>query len=633
MPAAPPTAPDALALRIQPMVLADQAHHLQRSDPLYTLGNAVVAVMTMLTLRDTTPLPWLPAWLAAMLLATAGHGWMTWRQWGRTDAPARQLRNATRMSAVNGVLWAAGVLLVFPGADYAHRALLMVLLSGLATGAMFALAVHLPALCAFYLPVVAGVVAAALGNGGPARWPVAMLTLVWLALALLSARQLQATLLASFRNRHTATLLAADLQTQKDVAVALGQSRSRFLAAASHDLRQPVHALSLFVSALQQQPPAAEAERLLGHVRNTVDGMGAMFNALLDISRLDAEIVQPAYSAVALAPLLARIATDEGAIASAKGLVLRCVVLGPADLAVYTDAQLLERVLRNLVSNAVRYTTTGGVLLQADLRGGIGLDGHLPGGRLRDGQLLGGPPHGGSLRLRVADSGIGIPRSRRAEVFQEFVQLHNPERGRDQGLGLGLAIVQRLCALLAVPLTLRSRPGRGTVFTLRLPLAGAQSQSQSQSPSADRAGAAEGAGAGLAAGLPQLAPGDVVLVIDDDADICMAMAALLRGWGCQVLTAASLDALLPQLMALTVPPRLILCDLRLQGPDDGLAVIEQLRSGFNDELPAILVTGDTGPDRLRDVAASGLGLLHKPVSKAALRLAIARALGDHAPAD
>jgi len=596
MPAVPLTAHDALALRIQPMVLADQASHLQRSDPLYLLGNAVLAVMTTLVVLDSAPLPWLLGWLAATLLTTAGHGWMTWRQRGRTDQAARQLRQVTCMSAVSGLLWAAGVLLIYPGADDIHRALLIVLLGGMATSAKFSLSAHLPALYALYFPMVAGVVIAALGNGGPARWVVVILAPLWLAGAVVRARQMHAALIDSFRNRHTASLLAADLQAQKDVAVALGQSRSRFLAAASHDLRQPVHALSLFVSALQQQPPADEAGRLLGHVRNTVDGMGAMFNALLDISRLDAEMVRPAFGAVALAPLLARIAAGEGAIASAKGLALRCVVQGPTDLAVHTDAQLLERVLRNLVSNAVRYTATGGVLLQADVRSG-------------------------SLRLRVADSGIGIPRARRAEVFQEFVQLHNPERDRDQGLGLGLAIVQRLCAVLAVPLGLRSRPGRGTVFTLRLPLASALAPPLPTERT------------GLPAGLPTLAPGDVVLVIDDAADIRLAMGALLRGWGCQVLAAASLDTMLPQLMALTVPPRLILCDLRLQGPDDGLAVIEQLRSGFNDELPAILVTGDTGPDRLRDAAASGLGLLHKPVSEAALRLAIGRALATSAPGD
>ena len=122
-------------------------------------------------------------------------------------------------------------------------------------------------------------------------------------------------------------------------------------------------------------------------------------------------------------------------------------------------------------------------------------------------------------------------------------------------------------------------------------------------------------------------------MIDDAADIRMAMAALLQGWGCQVLSAASLEALLPPLMGLTALPRLILCDLRLQGPDDGLAVVAQLRSGFNEDVPAILVTGDTGPDRLRDAAASGLDVLHKPVSEAALRQAIGRALGGPAPGD
>jgi signal transduction histidine kinase len=281
MPAAHPNDDDALALRIRPMVREDQVHHLQRGDPLYLLGNAGLAVMTTVALHDAAPLPWLLAWLAATLLATAGHGWMTWRQHGRTDQVDLQLRNVTRMSAVSGLLWAAGVLLVYPGADDIHRALLIVLLGGMATSAKFSLAVHLPALFALYFPMVAGLVIAALGSGGSARWVVVILAPLWLAGAVARARQMHAALIASFRNRHTASLLAADLQAQKDVAVALGQSRSRFLAAASHDLRQPVHALSLFVSALQQQPPADEARRLLGHVRNTVDGMGAMFKATL----------------------------------------------------------------------------------------------------------------------------------------------------------------------------------------------------------------------------------------------------------------------------------------------------------------------------------------------------------------
>lgn len=602
MPAASPVAEEALAHRVRPLVHEDQAQHLQRGAPLFVLGNAVAAVMTAITLRDTTARPVLLAWLAAMLLASAVRAWSIWRTPARGTAPAQALRAATRSAALTGLLWGVGVLLIFPGAGYGHRALLMVLLSGLATGAMFALAVHLRALVALYLPVVAGVVAAALSNGGPARWPVAMLTLLWLVLALISARQLQATVLGSYRSRHTAALLAVDLQAQKDVAVALGQSRSRFLAAASHDLRQPVHALSLFVSALQQRPAAAEAERLLGHVRNTVDGLGRMFNALLDISRLDAEVVRPALQAVDLPPLLARLAADEGAIASAKGLQLRLEPAQAAPMLVHTDAQLLERVLRNLVSNAVRYTETGGVMLRTDVR------------------------HG-RVRLRVADSGRGIPRDRRQDVFQEFVQLHNPQRNSDQGLGLGLSLVQRLCALLAVPLRLTSRPGRGTVFTLLLPVAQPLASPASPAgPHREAAGSATPAATGLA-------PGDVVLVVDDAADIRAATGALLRSWGCQAFLAEDLPTLMPQLMTLTVPPRLILCDLRLQGPDDGLAVIEQLRGSFNDEVPALLITGDTGPERLRDIMASGVSLLHKPVHEAALREAISQALAAHGAGD
>ena len=183
MPAASPTPNDAFGLRIQPLVLADQARHLQHGDPLYLLGNAGLAVMTALVVRDSAPLPWLLAWLAVTLLTTAGHGWMTWRQRGRTDRPARQLRYVTHMSAVSGLLWAAGVLLVYPGADDLHRALLIVLLGGMATSAKFSLAVHLPALCALYVPMVAGVVIAALGNGGPARWVVVILAPLWLACA------------------------------------------------------------------------------------------------------------------------------------------------------------------------------------------------------------------------------------------------------------------------------------------------------------------------------------------------------------------------------------------------------------------------------------------------------------------
>jgi CheY-like chemotaxis protein len=246
------------------------------------------------------------------------------------------------------------------------------------------------------------------------------------------------------------------------------------------------------------------------------------------------------------------------------------------------------------VSNAVHYTDRGGVLLSARVRGG-------------------------AVQLRVIDTGIGIAPQRQAEVFQEFVQLHNPERDRAKGLGLGLAIVRRLVDLLDVPLSLKSVPGRGTCFTLRLPLAPLAAVQPEAAPQP-------------AASPATATPGDLVLVVDDDAQIRGAMADLLAGWGLRVIAAAGMAELQPQLMALTVPPRLAICDYRLRGDETGLAVAEALQTLFNDELPIILITGDTAADRLRDARASGHVLLHKPVSPQALQMAMAVALAVPAEA-
>ena len=251
-------------------------------------------------------------------------------------------------------------------------------------------------------------------------------------------------------------------------------------------------------------------------------------------------------------------------------------------------------MLRNLVSNAVHYTDRGGVLLSARVRGG-------------------------AVRVRVHDSGIGIAPERQAEVFQEFVQLHNPERDRAKGMGLGLAIVRRLVDLLGMPLDLRSIPGRGTSFTLRLPTAPLAAVEPEAAPQPAVAPATA-------------APGDLVLVVDDDGEIRKAMADLLSGWGLRVISAAGMAELQPQLMALTAPPRLAICDLRLRGSETGLGVAEQLGLLFNDELPIILITGDTGAEQLRDARASGHVLLHKPVSPQTLQAAMAQALAVPAEA-
>jgi signal transduction histidine kinase/ActR/RegA family two-component response regulator len=556
------------------------------------LGNAAATLIAVLMLGSAAE-PWaLWPWVALQAANVAFNSRAAWRISRRPATPRsapRRLGAAALASTVSGLLWAAGVVVLWQPQDFEAQLLLIFLIIGLSANALNSLNAHLPAFYGFFLPCTLTALGAMLTDWSLRALFVAILAAVYVLTSAQFAKRLNATLLDSLRRRYQVETLAADLRMQKEVAEQANQAKSRFLAAASHDLRQPVHALSLFVGALDQRPLDTDSRLLVGQVQGAVTAMGTMFNALLDVSQLDAGMVPVQQQVLALQPLLQRVATDGHALAARKGLRLR---LNAPALAVRSDGVLLERVLRNLVANAVKYTDSGGVLVSA---------------RQRNNEVL----------VRVIDTGIGIELDRQSDVFQEFVQLHNPERDRSKGLGLGLAIVRRLVGLLGVTLTLRSVPGRGTAFTLRISAA-ALSDVPAPVPVASNA----------AADLP--AAGALVLVVDDDADIRSAMARLLTGWGLRVISAEGLAELQPQLMDLTAPPCLAICDYRLRANEDGLSVAFALQDLFNGELPVILVTGDTSAERLRQAGASGHVLLHKPVSPMALQAAMAQALSGPA---
>lgn len=542
-------------------------------------------------------------WLAAMWTAVAFNARSTWRsqhEKSTVDNAAFRLRASCRVEGLYGVLWMLAEVIILPGSDYAHRALMLVLISGLTAGVIQSLSAHLPALFLFTLPLVLGFVLGTQFHNGPYFYAALSLLMIWLTVNLNIARLMNRTLVESLQNHHGASALAADLQVQRDSAVKLSRMRSNFLAAASHDLRQPVHALSLLVGALKQSPSVEHSRELLGHVGSAVDAMSAMFNSLLDISKLDAGLLQPHWQWVDLQPLLARLALDQGLAASAKGLSFHCDTPVNVGMRVRTDPILLERVLRNLLTNAIRYTVSGSVRLT---------------GRVRHGRV----------EISIADTGVGIARHRRAEAFEDFTQLHEPEGHAEQGLGLGLAIVQRLSGLLELKLRLRSRPGFGTIFTLHLPLVERRVATNpvAGSPSIQTQDRRVPSG---------LNTGDVVIVLDASAEIQRAMGALLSAWGYRVFAAASVRELLPQVMHLQAAPRLLLSDLRLRDGDDGIAAIAELRDAFNSDLPALLVTGETAPERLRLALASQLPLLQKPVTQQQLLEAIQQAVPLEAPA-
>lgn len=375
---------------------------------------------------------------------------------------------------------------------------------------------------------------------------------------------------------------AATLQLRErtEEAERANLAKSRFLAAASHDLRQPMHALGLFIADLSRKEHTEDTRQLIERIAASAEAMENLLDSLLDISKLDAGVVSSNPRPFALGPLFERIGGDYGHAAKERGLRLR---VRPTKLWVLSDPLLFERILINLVSNALRYTPRGAIMLTARKRGD-------------------------HVLVEVRDSGLGIAPENQASIFLEFVQLDNPARDRSKGLGLGLAIVRRLADLLYHPITLRSAPGRGSVFGVMAP------------------GAPAEAGQEPVINTELNFIGRIIAVIDDDSLAQESLVGLLRAWGCFVVASDSLPGLLDALEELEVEPEVVVSDFRLPGEHTGLDIIANLRERFGAHLPALLLSGDTGPETLRLATAQSVPLLHKPVRPSKLRAALAHLL-------
>jgi CheY-like chemotaxis protein len=303
------------------------------------------------------------------------------------------------------------------------------------------------------------------------------------------------------------------------------------------------------------------------------------------MSKLEAGILDLNVTDFPVERLMTRMETTFAGAAREKGLRLRVV---PSRAWIRSDFVLLERIVLNLVSNAVRYTNRGGVVIGARRRGE-------------------------RLRLDVWDSGLGVPEDHQENIFREFYQVAGPEPGRRGGLGLGLAIVDRLSGLLEHSVELKSRPGRGSRFSVWAPLAARRPRSAAEAPVAPGA-------------IANPLAGKLIVVVDDDALVLDGMRGLLASWGCQVVSEASEAAALARLTASGRRPDLIVSDYRLADGKTGIDAIGRLRGALGGAIPAFLVSGDTSPERLRDAAASGFHLLHKPVAPMALRAILNRLL-------
>jgi PAS domain S-box-containing protein len=393
--------------------------------------------------------------------------------------------------------------------------------------------------------------------------------------------------ITEFKQREERVQQLATLAAQKSEAERASAAKSRFMAAVSHDLRQPMHALGLFLDDLKSIALPPQATPLLEHMESALHSTQSLLDSILVISRLESGLIAPNFMAFPLQPILERLRRAFTAVAQKKNLSLRVVA---CNAVVFSDPALLERILANLTSNALRYTDSGGVVL----------------GCRRRGQ---------ALQIEVWDTGLGIAPEHQEAIFREFFRIERADDNRG-GLGLGLAIVQSCTQLLGYTVALKSVQGRGSRFSLQVPLG----QLPAHALVEPDLMAEDDSGPATFAGLR-------VVLVDDDAVILERTARLLERWGCQVIMAASGPQAEALLARESASPDLIISDLRLDHGELGTEVVQRLRARLRPNLPALLLTGDTSLQTARDVRRSGLTLLYKPVPPAKLRIVMKNLLG------
>lgn len=574
-----------------PRVTHDLVHMMLSRTPGVVVANIVASGMVAAALYGTAGNAIL-VWYAAYCLLQ-GMRWWIWHAFERDPERMHNARRWAQRHAASlilvGAVYGLPTLLFFPADDVAIQLFCLAVIAVTATGAVATTTGYTPSLVTFSLPALAQAAVRCMIEDGVVF---NVLTVVFITLPALlvyfSVTQTRA-IREALQVRYENAALVAELREQKLAAERANLAKSRFFAAASHDLRQPLQALGLFTASLRDAERRPEDSRKFEQILSSVDALESLFDELLDVSRLDAGYVQPNIVHLDTARLFARLESAYGPVAAKNGLELRFRGNPPP---LHCDPILLERVLGNLISNALRYTLKGGV-------------------------LVGWRRRGNRLQLEVWDTGIGIPRSEFRQIFDEFYQLGNPERDRRHGLGLGLATVKRVAALLECPLSLNSELGRGSVFRIAVPLGDAAQVS---------------APAPVSFGNIDALAGKVVAVIEDDGMVREGLVTLLEQWRCRPVAAGSAAELTTLLKGEALIPDVVLADYRLRDHQTGITAIEALRARYGAKLPALLVSGDTTEELFRAARERSLIFIAKPVSSARLRAALLHFLARRTPA-
>lgn len=535
------------------------------------IGLLLSAVVAGLIWHDRSHSIWPIAWLLVFALVT-GLRYFKTADFVRAATGSGRVYRIGLTLLVNGLMMAAP-LSAFATYSELERMAISIILMATATASTTTTSGYRAVFLAFALPMLVPLALAwALIPHQDASWlstwGISALILFYLGFLVNVARQVAAVFVQSCQYRLGEHQTNQQLKVALDAADESSRAKTRFLAAASHDLRQPLHSINVLVATLSLRPLDADTQdivRLLDAVNHT---MTQQLDALLDLSKLDAGVIQPDLSSLRLDTLLHAHVQALAPVAASKGVTL--VLDDTPALAALTDELLLRRVVSNLTDNALKFTPRGGTI------------------RLKLWQ------EDTLAHLSIADTGIGISDQDKQWVFQEFYQVSNTERDRRNGLGLGLSIVQRLCRLMGIRVELASAPGKGTTITLSMPVVSDQPLAAHATPSPPAT----------------VQPGLMVIVLDDEATVRQSMSLLLRQLGCLVYEAESTvqAVAIVQQHAIDV----LFADHRLRGADNGIHAIERIRT-IRPQVTAVLLTGDTAPDRLQQAKHAGVTMLHKPL--------------------
>jgi signal transduction histidine kinase len=558
-------------------LLREKASHITKTARSATIANVLAPLLCIPAFKDEVKPVHLGLWLAYMFVVVAIRTWVVFKLKFKADEiinPERNLNLMTFVMCSMGIGWGMGWLLMAPDLMLVNRVIYIYMLTVALMGGMFAYSVHKPTFYTFSLPIMIPSLSTGLWSVDIFPWTfsvgLATVYLVVLGIAKSFSETFEESVRLRFRNER----LYQELANERDQSIAANVAKSKFIAVASHDLRQPMHAVNVYLDIVNVDHFPEQDKLLLGKIKNSITSLNSMFDSLLNISKLDAHVTPINNQIFGLRELANTLRDLSEARAKNKGLTFK---ISCSDLTICGDKLLLQQVIGNLISNAIQYTETGSIEVQFITQNGC-------------------------LAVEVIDTGCGIDESEQHHIYGEFYRA-DKTRSLHDGLGLGLSIVQRVCGLIGAEVHLYSKPGEGSKFVVLTPylaLSTVDSIEIAQAPIKPLQ-------------THRILQGKYIGVIEDNPIIVDAYRQTLASEGAYVYILSEfgpeLDAQLEGINRIDC----ILSDYRLS-QTTGDVLIQKIRENYNEEIPAIIVTGDTSPSHFSLFANLNVQVLHKPVS-------------------